>query len=171
MLRANHFVNSHEQGVRTKERSGRATVNSWRQDRPRSRGGQKLAALVVRREDSTNSPSTDRCHGRLPYVLNDYFPFYQERLEHHVRIGTICLICALLNNMVTSSLRGALTDARSEVPFSMEQYSITCVSTQSQLCLCLSHSSSCACRQAAVFTQVEVRRSSSTGMMGSVGGT
>ena len=34
MLRANHFVNSHEQGVHTKERVGRATVNSWRQDRP-----------------------------------------------------------------------------------------------------------------------------------------
>ena len=37
----------------------------------------------------------------------------------------------------------------------------------SQLCLCLSHSSSCACREAAVFAQVEVRRSSSTGMIGS----
>ena len=34
--------------------------------------------------------------------------------------SVLCLICALLNNMVTSSLRGALTDARSEVPFSME---------------------------------------------------
>ena len=47
-----------------------------------------------------------------------------------------------------------------------KQYCITCVSTQTQLCLCLSHSSSCACIQAAVFAQVEVRRSSSTGMMG-----
>ena len=26
LLRANHFVNSHEQGVRTKGRAGRATV-------------------------------------------------------------------------------------------------------------------------------------------------
>ena len=46
------------------------------------------------REDSTNSPSTDRCHGRLPYVLNDYSPFYQERLEHHVRIGTMSNLCS-----------------------------------------------------------------------------
>ena len=41
-----------------------------------------------------------------------------------------------------------------------------CLNSQSQLCLCLSHSSSCACIQAAVFAQVEARRSSSTGMMG-----
>ena len=47
MLRANHFVNRHEQGVRTKERwAERATRNSWRhgQDRGQiqaSRGGQE----------------------------------------------------------------------------------------------------------------------------------
>ena len=47
MLRANHLVNSHEQGVRTKERwAERATRNSWRhgQDRGQiqaSRGGQE----------------------------------------------------------------------------------------------------------------------------------
>ena len=62
--------------------------------------------------------------------------------------SVLCLICALLNNMVMlSSLRGALTDTRFEVPF-LDVNSIACVSTQSQLCLCLSHSSSCACRQA-----------------------
>ena len=42
MLRANHFVNSHEQGVRTMGRAGRATVNSWRQDRPEQGADTKL---------------------------------------------------------------------------------------------------------------------------------
>ena len=31
LLRANHFVNSHEQGVRTKGRAGRATVEQLAQ--------------------------------------------------------------------------------------------------------------------------------------------
>ena len=107
---------------------------------------------------------TDRCHGRLPYVLNDYFPFYQERLEHHVRIGTICLICALLNNMVTSSLRGALTDARFEVPFSMG--TVVLVSQLSLNSASVSPILQAAPAVRPVFAQVEVRRSSSTGMMG-----
>ena len=34
MLRANHFVNRHEQGVRTMVARAEPTVNSWRQDRP-----------------------------------------------------------------------------------------------------------------------------------------
>ena len=45
--------------------------------------------------------------------------------------------------------------------------STTCVSTPvSTLPLSLPFFKLCACRQAAVFAQVEVRRSSSTGMMG-----
>ena len=51
MLRANHFVNRHEQGVRTMGRAGQAKVEPL----ARIRGGQKYAALVVRREYSTKS--------------------------------------------------------------------------------------------------------------------
>ena len=49
MLRANHFVNSHEQGVRTMVARAEPTMNSWRQDRrpEQGGGGQKVAALVV----------------------------------------------------------------------------------------------------------------------------
>ena len=36
------------------------TVNSWRQDRPRSRGGQKLVALVVR-QLANESPAAGSC--------------------------------------------------------------------------------------------------------------
>ena len=48
LLRANHFVNSHEQGVRTKGRAGRATVEQLAPGSARTGGGQKLVALVVR---------------------------------------------------------------------------------------------------------------------------
>ena len=34
MLRANHFVNSHEQGLRTLVTRAEPTVNSWRRDLP-----------------------------------------------------------------------------------------------------------------------------------------
>ena len=47
LLRANHFVNSHEQGVRTKGRAGRATVEQLAPGSARTVGGQKLVALVV----------------------------------------------------------------------------------------------------------------------------
>ena len=46
MLRANHFVNRHEQGVRTMGRAGRA--HSGTAGLRQNRGGQKFAALVVR---------------------------------------------------------------------------------------------------------------------------
>ena len=42
MLRANHFVNSHEQGVRTKGARAEPTMNSWRQDRPEQGADTKL---------------------------------------------------------------------------------------------------------------------------------
>ena len=50
--------------------------------------------------------------------------------------SVLCLICALLNNMVTSSLRGALTDARFEVPFSIETVYL-CLNSVSTLPLSL----------------------------------
>ena len=62
MLRANHLVNRHEQGVRTMGRAGRATVTPGS---ARTGGGQKYAALVVRREYSTNPAQPDvrpACH-------------------------------------------------------------------------------------------------------------
>ena len=63
MLRANHFVNRHEQGVRTMGRAGRA--HSGTAGLRQNRGGQKFAALVVRREYSTNP----RLPGRASDVL------------------------------------------------------------------------------------------------------
>ena len=48
LLRANHFVNSHEQGVRTKGRAGRATVEQLAPGSARTGGGHEVAALVVR---------------------------------------------------------------------------------------------------------------------------
>ena len=90
MLRANHLVNRHEQGVRTMGRAGRATVNSWRQDRPETGGGQKLVALVVRREDSTLLPLKRRCAVGSICPENDspFYGFIRSGLnyEHHVRI-------------------------------------------------------------------------------------
>ena len=59
MLRANHLVNRHEQGVRPWD-SRAERQWSWRS--ARIRGGQKVAALVVRREYSTTPRST----GRVP---------------------------------------------------------------------------------------------------------
>ena len=48
-LRANHLVDSHEQGVRTMERAGRATVEQQAQGSARTGGGHEVAALVVRK--------------------------------------------------------------------------------------------------------------------------
>ena len=53
MLRANHFVNRHEQGVRTMGRAGRA--HSGTAGLRQNRGGQKFAALVVRFIKDTTS--------------------------------------------------------------------------------------------------------------------
>ena len=47
MLRANHLVNRHEQGVRTMGRAGRATVEQLAPGSARSRGGQKLGIFFV----------------------------------------------------------------------------------------------------------------------------
>ena len=48
MLRANHFVNSHEQGVRTMGRAGRAHSEQLAPGSARTGGGHELVALVVR---------------------------------------------------------------------------------------------------------------------------
>ena len=74
---------------------------------------------------------------------------------------TLCLICVLYSTIWSRDHSEELTDARFEVPFSMETVLLV-----SQLCLCLSHSSSCAPADRPISAQVEVRRSSSTGMMG-----
>ena len=80
--------------------------------------------------------------------------------------SVLCLICALLNNMVMSSLRGALTDTRFEVPF-LDGNSITylCLNSVSTLPLSLPFFK-LRLQSETVFAQVEVRRSSSTGLMG-----
>ena len=59
MLRANHFVNGHEQGVRTRREAPRA---SWRQDRPDPGGGQKLVALVVRKAAEQSGEAIGQTH-------------------------------------------------------------------------------------------------------------
>ena len=61
---------------------------------------------------------------------------------------TLCLICVLYSTIWSRDHSEELTDARYEVPFSMKTVLLVSQLSQSQLCLCLSHSSSCACRQA-----------------------
>ena len=61
---------------------------------------------------------------------------------------TLCLICVLYSTIWSRDHSEELTDARYEVPFSMETVLLVSQLSVSTLCLCLSHSSSCACRQA-----------------------
>ena len=107
LLRANHFVNSHEQGVRTKGRAGRATVEQLAPGSARSRGGQKLVALVVRTRGLYFTPLETSMRRSLAICPENDSPFYGFirsglNYEHHVRITyTMSNLCALLNNMVT----------------------------------------------------------------------
>jgi len=72
MLRANHLVNRHEQGVRTMGRAGRATVERLRS--ARIRGGHEVAALVVRNENILLTLSADVLGGiRVAGVLGRYW--------------------------------------------------------------------------------------------------
>ena len=61
---------------------------------------------------------------------------------------TLCLICVLYSTIWSRDHSEELTDARYEVPFSMKTVLLVSQLSVSQLCLCLSHSSSCAWRQA-----------------------
>ena len=61
---------------------------------------------------------------------------------------TLCLICVLYSTIWSRDHSEELTDARYEVPFSMKTVLLVSQLSVSTLCLCLSHSSSCACRQA-----------------------
>ena len=78
--------------------------------------------------------------------------------------SVLCLICVLYSTIWSRDHSEELTDPRYEVPFSIK--TITCVST-----LSLNSASAFPILQAApadrpISAQVEVRRSSSTGMMG-----
>ena len=61
---------------------------------------------------------------------------------------TLCLICVLYSTIWSRDHSEELTDARYEAPFSMKTVLLVSQLSVSTLCLCLSHSSSCACRQA-----------------------
>ena len=62
--------------------------------------------------------------------------------------SVLCLICVLYSTIWSRDHSEELTDARYEVPFSMETVLLVSQLSVSTLPLCLSHSSSCACRQA-----------------------
>ena len=62
--------------------------------------------------------------------------------------SVLCLICVLYSTIWSRDHSEELTDARYEVPFSMKTVLLVSQLSVSTLCLCLSHSSSCACRQA-----------------------
>ena len=76
---------------------------------------------------------------------------------------TLCLICVLYSTIWSRDHSEELTDARYEVPFSMKT---VCVSTLSLNSASVSPILQAAPADRPVFAQVEVRRSSSTGMMG-----
>ena len=62
--------------------------------------------------------------------------------------SVLCLICVLYSTIWSRDHSEELTDARYEAPFSMKTVLLVSQLSVSTLCLCLSHSSSCACRQA-----------------------
>ena len=61
LLRANHFVNSHEQGVRTMGRAGRAHSEQLAPGSARTGGGHELVALVVRNTDEASKTPQIPC--------------------------------------------------------------------------------------------------------------
>ena len=79
--------------------------------------------------------------------------------------SVLCLICVLYSTIWSRYHSEELTDARYEGPFSMKT-SITCVSTLSLNSASVSPILQAAPADRPISAQVEVRRSSSTGMMG-----
>ena len=78
--------------------------------------------------------------------------------------SVLCLICVLYSTIWSRDHSEELTDARYEAPFSMK--TITCVSTLSLNSASVSPILQAAPADRPISAQVEVRRSSSTGMMG-----
>ena len=79
--------------------------------------------------------------------------------------SVLCLICVLYSTIWSRDHSEELTDARYEVPFSMKTVLLVSQLSVSQLCL-VRHILQAALADRPIFAQVEVRRSSSTGMMG-----
>ena len=77
--------------------------------------------------------------------------------------SVLCLICALYSTTIWSRHHSEeLSRMRASKFLSRWKQYYLCLNSQSQLCLCLSHSSSCACRQAGFragrSAQVELHR-------------
>ena len=80
--------------------------------------------------------------------------------------SVLCLICVLYSTIWSRDHSEELTDARYEVPFSMETVLVSHVSTLSLNSASVSPILQAAPADRPISAQVEVRRSSSTGMMG-----